>query len=161
MSVLMGHLPICCLSVTISPLSTWTVVTDGLEPEAFLLYSKRDRILCQQRALEGHCRRKGASSWFLCAGFGFFLLLLHAASAAWVCSHIQLCSAQPFSDLSAPVQAWRPPFHGPPSRGTKCSRLLAHSGIQIPVCTHVTALILPVPQRALSCLPRNCASAWV
>lgn len=61
MSVLKGLLPIYCLSVTNSPESTWTVAADGLEPEAFLLYRKRDTILCQQRALEGHCRRKGAS----------------------------------------------------------------------------------------------------
>lgn len=86
-------------------------------------------------------------------GLARSLLLLHVASQ-WVCSHTQLCSAQPFSDLSAPVQAWRPPFPWPSQqRHQVLQTSFAHSGIQILVCTHITALISPVPPCESSFLP--------
>lgn len=112
-------------------------------------------MLGQQRAQEGHCPEKGLS-WFLCAGFRFFLLLL-VWSAGWVIGTAS--SSLALRDLKSPAPAPAPAQasdhlptalltqipYDPDSMPTMVS--------QVPVCTHITALAWLHPRELFSAYP--------
>lgn len=126
----MEYLLIYCLLVISSPFSTWSLMM-GWTLQAFLLYSKHDTMFCQQRALEGHRKRKG-------------LLLLVPVCWVWLFLALAAC-------LVSSVFLWgHPVLHNPsmtsvpqPRAGNHLFMVLltqipfvhAHNGIPSP-CVH-------------------------